>query len=661
DHCKQGEALLTRLERWDDVSSPDLHIYEVKVHSFWAQLQDFSQRVKGTGQNIERAVQLYRFLDQESGHISSSSVCRALTQSPPSGIGPDRRRRSQEKQVHPAASVTSPPSSDSVRLSLKPPGRFSVTVLSGLRLRGGENRGSHGLSNQRAFLVLERLLTGGADVTDSRAPEPPSGLRSNALDQIRNDRTRKCLLAYGWALEGMRQLAAISMEDCTQPDKCRAVIGCLEDYRLKHSPIPESRFQEMKAEAGELRGERGLRQWSFAWSKCQETKKMFDRKMEAALRTRDSAHRHRSHSVISTCSASSRKSGLWGICETSSYPLEEETSTSPPTPQRTPFLRRLLRSSSYVESERQDVCAPFPSLSRLNSSPSFTPSFPSVPSSPSFPSSSSSSSSRRQQLRKTQSFDCPSTPEVSRCGVSPRTVSEPPHRGNTGVFIRGLEVSSPEAADRTLCPRTPVQGWAVPQSPGTPGTSTGESRPRGRWVIIVLLHQPALGFHSKTKQRKQTGQRRFPPKTLKQEAHESNISGMYLARGCKSEHRKMFLSKQDVLKVGAVCINALNNRILCSKLRHIVEEMVTTEREYVRSLRYIIHHYFPEMERADLPQDLRGKRSIIFGNLEKLLNFHSQFFLKELEACWKHPLRVPHCFLRHVRHILSNLSVFYGM
>ncbi|XP_071371021.1 puratrophin-1-like, partial [Centroberyx affinis] len=41
-------------------------------------------------------------------------------------------------------------------------------------------------------------------------------------------------------------------------------------------------------------------------------------------------------------------------------------------------------------------------------------------------------------------------------------------------------------------------------------------------------------------------------------------------------------------------------------------------------------------------QALRG-----FGNLEKLLDFHSQFFLRELEACWKHPLRVPHCFLRH--------------
>lgn len=76
--------------------------------------------------------------------------------------------------------------------------------------------------------------------------------------------------------------------------------------------------------------------------------------------------------------------------------------------------------------------------------------------------------------------------------------------------------------------------------------------------------------------------------------------------------------------------------------------MITTEREYVRSLHYVVHHYFPEMERRDLPQDLRGKRSVIFGNLEKLLDFHSQFFLKELEACWRHPLRVPHCFIRHV-------------
>uniref|UniRef100_A0AAQ6IM12 Pleckstrin homology and RhoGEF domain containing G4B n=1 Tax=Anabas testudineus TaxID=64144 RepID=A0AAQ6IM12_ANATE len=84
-----------------------------------------------------------------------------------------------------------------------------------------------------------------------------------------------------------------------------------------------------------------------------------------------------------------------------------------------------------------------------------------------------------------------------------------------------------------------------------------------------------------------------------------------------------------------------------SKVQHIMDEMIATEREYVRSLSYIIEHYFPEMERLDLPQDLRGKRSIIFGNVEKLWDFHSQYFLKELEACAHCPLSISSCFLRH--------------
>ncbi|XP_061918994.1 pleckstrin homology domain-containing family G member 4B isoform X4 [Entelurus aequoreus] len=87
--------------------------------------------------------------------------------------------------------------------------------------------------------------------------------------------------------------------------------------------------------------------------------------------------------------------------------------------------------------------------------------------------------------------------------------------------------------------------------------------------------------------------------------------------------------------------------IQSSKVQHIMDEMISTEREYVRSLSYVIEHYFPEMERLDLPQDLRGKRSIIFGNMEKLGDFHTQYFLKELEACAHSPLSISSCFLRH--------------
>lgn len=85
-----------------------------------------------------------------------------------------------------------------------------------------------------------------------------------------------------------------------------------------------------------------------------------------------------------------------------------------------------------------------------------------------------------------------------------------------------------------------------------------------------------------------------------------------------------------------------------SRLQHIMAEMISTEREYVRSLGYVVDNYFPEMERADLPPDLRGKRSIIFGNLEKLYDFHQRHFLTELERCRHCPLAAGRGFLRHV-------------
>uniref|UniRef100_UPI003AABEE60 quattro n=1 Tax=Centroberyx gerrardi TaxID=166262 RepID=UPI003AABEE60 len=83
------------------------------------------------------------------------------------------------------------------------------------------------------------------------------------------------------------------------------------------------------------------------------------------------------------------------------------------------------------------------------------------------------------------------------------------------------------------------------------------------------------------------------------------------------------------------------------KLQRIMEELLSTEREYVRALGYVREHYFPELERADVPQDLRGQRGSIFGNLEKLHDFHRHHFLKELESSVKEPFRVGRCFLRH--------------
>ncbi len=84
-------------------------------------------------------------------------------------------------------------------------------------------------------------------------------------------------------------------------------------------------------------------------------------------------------------------------------------------------------------------------------------------------------------------------------------------------------------------------------------------------------------------------------------------------------------------------------------LSHIMREMIQTERDYVKSLQFIIENYIPEVMRDDIPQSLRGKRNVIFGNLEKIYEFHSQFFLSELEQIERRPFHICYCFLQHVR------------
>ncbi|XP_041256454.1 puratrophin-1 isoform X1 [Onychostruthus taczanowskii] len=398
--------------------------------------------------------------------------------------------------------------------------------------------------------------------------------------------------AYEWALEGMRHLACISMEDCSSAEHCADVIKSLESYKRQHPDISAARFQEMKELACRLKSDKGLKQWKFAWSKCQETKLVFEKKLEAALRTRKSLLSECSPAVGEQPQAGSETGTLshrrhsegatsrshWDRTQSTSHGYNRTNSCLEWTREKAPSPS--LSCPGDVDAGEVFVCqaalSPGPPSSRISftsracKSPTLPEEKPNLESILETPEVKQSPTSTpvpgklppRKVLRKAQSFDLPYGESLwSSCQRS-----EPARYGNTGVFIKGLEVSSTELVDRTFALRQPAVS---------------------NWAADCLLE----------------GQ-----------------------RGC--------LSGSEAKSWG-------------SKLRHIIDEMVTTEQEYVRSLRYIINSYFPEMERLDLPQDLRGKRSVIFGNLEKLYDFHSQYFLRELESCCNHPLRVSHCFLRH--------------
>ncbi|KAM9302234.1 puratrophin-1-like [Gastrophryne carolinensis] len=375
--------------------------------------------------------------------------------------------------------------------------------------------------------------------------------------------------AYEWALEGMRRLAAISLDDCNSPQLCAGAIESLEKYQVQHPEIPKQKFDEMKELAYELKSDKVAKQWKFAWSKCQEARQVFEKKLEAALRAKkitsgepNSPQRRRSGSVdqknINTyfqnkplcsplCSRERRLGRLLTRPEVG-YSMDQAR------------YRVSSSCSSTSSVASSDFRARKMSLQSISDDDVNLEVFHQVPSGCSTPT--PSRPMERRLLRKAQSFDLPGT-DIGTHGCQ-RRLSEPARRGNIGVFIKGLEVSSTELTERPCSPRPPLD-----------------------WSAERMLND-----------------------------------------------RRSSVSSAD-------------GRSRSSKLRHIIDEMVTTEREYVRSLWYITENYFPEMDRMDLPQDLRGKRGIIFGNLEKLRDFHSQYFLKELESCCNHPLRVSHCFLRH--------------
>ncbi|KAJ8351247.1 hypothetical protein SKAU_G00227230 [Synaphobranchus kaupii] len=83
--------------------------------------------------------------------------------------------------------------------------------------------------------------------------------------------------------------------------------------------------------------------------------------------------------------------------------------------------------------------------------------------------------------------------------------------------------------------------------------------------------------------------------------------------------------------------------------RHVIKELIETERIYVDELLSVLLGYRAEMDNPALsgllPPDLRNKKEILFGNMPEIYNFHSRVFLQDLEGCLHAPEGVGACFL----------------
>ena len=79
----------------------------------------------------------------------------------------------------------------------------------------------------------------------------------------------------------------------------------------------------------------------------------------------------------------------------------------------------------------------------------------------------------------------------------------------------------------------------------------------------------------------------------------------------------------------------------------IMAELLETERSYVKDLEAASHCFLLPMKSnpESVPDPLKGQESVIFGNLEEILQFHKSIFLKALEKYEAMPEDVGHAFV----------------
>ncbi|XP_058488371.1 rho guanine nucleotide exchange factor 25 isoform X1 [Solea solea] len=91
--------------------------------------------------------------------------------------------------------------------------------------------------------------------------------------------------------------------------------------------------------------------------------------------------------------------------------------------------------------------------------------------------------------------------------------------------------------------------------------------------------------------------------------------------------------------------------IALEKSIYVLTELIETERLYVEDLGLIVQGYMATMSNQGVPEDMKGKDRIVFGNIHQIYDWHKDYFLGELEKCVGDPDSLSQLFIKHERRL----------
>ncbi|XP_021332791.1 guanine nucleotide exchange factor DBS isoform X12 [Danio rerio] len=134
---------------------------------------------------------------------------------------------------------------------------------------------------------------------------------------------------------------------------------------------------------------------------------------------------------------------------------------------------------------------------------------------------------------------------------------------------------------------------------------------------------------------------------------EKSIEGDVINGNCKKG--ELHLQNEGSSRHPSVSDEEENFAVL---RRHVMNELLETERAYVEELLCVLEGYAAEMDNPAMshliPNTLLHKKDILFGNMSEIYQFHKKTFLRELEAYTDYPELVGQCFLER----MTDLQIY---
>ncbi|XP_041802307.1 uncharacterized protein LOC121613095 isoform X2 [Chelmon rostratus] len=396
-----------------------------------------------------------------------------------------------------------------------------------------------------------------------------------------------------------------------------SVLQAFQDRFLQFSP---ERFQEVKAQASALRGSRGMRVWNMAWLRCQEARQQLQERMqdmdEVFHQQPDSGSWCGRHyvDVVSTNVQTPSPGGQSLVVQSTPGPRHPQwegiMSGEVDLGKRRPVLGSNSANSTTAGCTNITVRPEDSSNAGTSQGSKVSPQSPLR-----------SARGTEKETRRRQACRARSERDAAALSQS-HTVGCQWFPWGRGLGVRSASQDSCATGAATAGSSTPPEQRVRP-----PSSCSHHGQPSCR--ILQEAQKFQISRHGSFCSEDSC-------------MSEQGAAGGNGPLSCK--HSSLPSRRYEAGRCLASPPESASNAL---RLQRVLEELVFTEREYVRSLGYILTHYLPLLDRADIPQDLRGKRGVIFGNLEKLYDFHSHYFLPELEACEREPAMVARCFLRH--------------